>query len=245
MVCLSVGALIGVRGTSVTVAVRTTVLTLLGVVPTVVGAREDIVTNTLDRAIGTGRHTLTILTSARGATAVLRARPGVFGTIVFAVTAVVVRTTSVTVVVTKLTIITGTSLRVTSVGTTVGIRAISPLRIRAQSTAASELSRTVVLVIFATVLALTVSFVAVDITTIVTVVLLDLSAHTHDPFSAFTEGFPWVVRFAQVLTLLVGGTETWVQVGAITHESCGAMVGLSLGPVRAATGEVTNLTFRT
>ncbi len=77
---------------------------------------------------------------------------------------------------------------------------------------------TIVFVVVFAILAATVGFVVgVDIASIVTVVLLDLTTHTHNPLASFTEGVAGIVGFAKIGTLLVRGAKTRVQVGAITH----------------------------
>ena len=113
-----------IRGTLVTVTVATTILTLLGVNPTVVLAGEDIIADTLGRTIRTGSNTLTVLTNARhvrGVTTVVTARPSMLGAIVFTVTAVAVPSApacAVTLVGSELTVVTLTRLGVTVVSAT-------------------------------------------------------------------------------------------------------------------------------
>ncbi len=115
-------ALVRVGGTSVAVAVGAAILTVLGVVPLVGGTSKHIITNTLHIAIGTGQHTLAILTVVVVvATAILVAGPGVLGAVVLAVTAVVVRAAAVTVVLTQLTIVASSCLRVTTVCTAIAV----------------------------------------------------------------------------------------------------------------------------
>ncbi len=110
---------IRVRRTLVAIPIRTTILTLLGIQPVVVLADKHIVAHTLDVAVGASLDTLTVLAHAglaRGVTAVVTARPGMVGAVVFAVTAVVVSVVparAVALVLTKLTIVAVSRLGVT------------------------------------------------------------------------------------------------------------------------------------
>ena len=126
--CLTVRTHIGVRGTTVTNTVRTSVRTVLREYPRVGLADEDVTTNTLHRASGTRSNTLTVLTDARhvrGVTTVVTARPIVLLTSVMTVTAVAVPTTpacSVTLVGSELTGVTFTTGSVTTEGATQRLR---------------------------------------------------------------------------------------------------------------------------
>ena len=142
------GTSIRTAGTLVTVAIGTSVSTLLGVDPAIGLTGEDVVANTLHRVLSTGGDTLTVLTNARhvrGVTTVVTARPGVLCIIVFTVTAIAVPPTpacAVALVGSELTVVTLTGFRVTVVSTTqsawVNVRSVTVEAVRA-STQASVL----------------------------------------------------------------------------------------------------------
>ncbi len=185
--------------TLVAVSIATSVLTLLCIHPSVRLAGKDIITNTSDGILRTGGHTLAILTVVVVvATTILWASPSMLGTVVFTVTAVVVRTTSITLVLIELTVIALTGLRIAVVATTKLVRRnVATLAVEAIGPPSQ-----------ASMLGIHTSTLARSLTVAFTIASIVTTARTSD-------GVP-LVEFTVITTVTGFTVGTLVQAGAVT-----------------------------